>query len=84
MIARGLRCDLEQVVTAARLIAGLDPRPGSLYASEETHYISPDIFVHKVGDDYVVMLNDEGLPSLRLAPHYLEAKGRRRPGCQGR
>jgi RNA polymerase sigma-54 factor len=74
LIARGLRCDLEQVVTAARLIAGLDPRPGSLYASEETHYISPDIFVHKVGDDYVVMLNDEGLPSLRLAPHYLEAR----------
>lgn len=73
-IARVLRCDLEQVVTAAKLIAGLDPRPGLLYGGEDTHYISPDIFVHKVGDDYVVMLNDEGLPSLRLAPHYLEAR----------
>ncbi len=73
-IAKALRCDLDEVVTAARLIAGLDPRPGLVYSSEETHYISPDIFVHKVGDDYVVMLNDEGLPSLRLSPHYLEAR----------
>jgi RNA polymerase sigma-54 factor len=38
------------------------------------HYISPDIFVHKVGDDYVVMLNEEGLPNLRLSPYYLDAK----------
>lgn len=74
LIARALRCDLDQVVTAAQLIAGLDPRPGSAYTSEDTHYISPDIFVHKVADDYVVMLNDEGLPNLRLAPHYLDAK----------
>ncbi len=74
LIARALRCDLDQVVTAARLIGGLDPRPGLLYSSEDTHYISPDIFVHKVGDDYVVMLNDEGLPNLRLAPHYLAAR----------
>lgn len=73
-IARALRCDLEQVLTAARVIAGLDPRPGMLYGNEDTPYISPDIFVHKVGDDYVVMLNDEGLPNLRLAPHYLEAR----------
>ncbi|MGE3549106.1 MAG: RNA polymerase factor sigma-54 [Geobacter sp.] len=73
-IARALRCDVEHVVTAAKLIAGLDPRPGSVYTSEDTHYISPDIFVHKVADDYVVMLNEDGLPSLRLSPHYLEAK----------
>lgn len=73
-IARALRVDLEQVLTAARVIAGFDPRPGQVCGSEETHYISPDIFVHKVGDDYVVMLNEEGLPSLRLAPHYIEAK----------
>lgn len=74
LIARALRCEVDQVVTAASLIGGLDPRPGLQYTSEDTHYISPDIFVHKVGDDYVVMLNDEGLPSLRLSPHYLEAR----------
>ncbi len=73
-IARGLKVDLEQVLAALRVIAGFDPRPGRLYSSDDVHYISPDIFVHKVGDDYVVMLNEEGLPNLRLSPYYLDAK----------
>ena len=73
-IARALKTDLELVLAAIRIIAGFDPRPGRLYSSDEVHYISPDIFVHKIGDDYVVMLNEEGLPSLRLSPYYLEAR----------
>lgn len=73
-IARSLKIDPEQVLAAIRVIAGFDPRPGRLYSSDEVHYISPDIFVHKVGDDYVVMLNEEGLPNLRLSPYYLDAK----------
>ena len=73
-IARCLKVDPEQVLAAIRVIAGFDPRPGRLYSSDEVHYISPDIFVHKVGDDYVVMLNEEGLPNLRLSPYYLDAK----------
>lgn len=73
-IARSLKVELDQVLIAIRVIAGFDPRPGRLYSSDDVHYISPDIFVHKVGDDYVVMLNEEGLPNLRLSPYYLEAK----------
>ncbi|QOX79219.1 RNA polymerase factor sigma-54 [Trichlorobacter lovleyi] len=73
-IARSLKVELEHVLAAIRVIAGFDPRPGRLYSSDEVHYISPDIFVHKVGDDYVVLLNEEGLPNLRLSPFYLEAK----------
>jgi len=74
LIARSLRVDQEQVLAAIKVIAGFDPRPGRLYSSDEVQYISPDIFVHKVGDDYVVMLNEEGLPNLRLSPYYLDAK----------
>lgn len=73
-IARALKVDLDQVVAATRLIAGFDPRPGRAFGSDEAQYISPDIFVHKVGDDYVVMLNEDGLPNLRLSPYYLEAR----------
>ena len=73
-IAKALRTDLEQVLSAAKIIAGFDPRPGKACGEEDTQYVSPDIFVHKVGDDYVVMLNEEGLPSLRLAPHYMDVK----------
>lgn len=74
-IARDLEVDIEEVLMAARIIAGFDPRPGSVYSSEEPHYISADIFVTKVGEDYVVMLNDEGLPNLRVTPYYAEARG---------
>ncbi len=73
-IARSLKVDIDQVLIGVRIISGLDPRPGRFYSSDEVQYISPDIFVQKVGDDYVVMLNEEGLPNLRLSPFYLDAK----------
>ncbi|KAA0895340.1 RNA polymerase factor sigma-54 [Oryzomonas rubra] len=74
-IARDLGVDLNQVLMAAKIIAGFDPRPGRIYGSEDVQYISADIFVYKVGEEYVVMLNEEGLPSLRLSPYYTEVKG---------
>jgi RNA polymerase sigma-54 factor len=75
LIARSLGIDISQVLVAAKIIAGFDPRPGSLFNSEDVHYISPDIFVHKVGDDYVVMLNDEGLPNLKVSSQYSDVRG---------
>jgi RNA polymerase sigma-54 factor len=81
-IARALGVDLNQVLAAVRVIAGLDPRPGRIYATEEVHYISPDIFAYKVNDDYVVMLNEEGLPNLRLNPYYTDVRGNGRLDSQ--
>jgi RNA polymerase sigma-54 factor len=74
-ISRSLGVDINQVLVAAKIISGFDPRPGSSFNSEDVHYISPDIFVHKVGDDYVVMLNDEGLPNLKVSTHYADVRG---------
>jgi RNA polymerase sigma-54 factor len=73
-IARDLGIDINQVLAASKIIAGFDPRPGRIYGSEDIHYISPDIFVYKVADEYVVMLNEEGLPNLRLNPYYTDVK----------
>jgi len=73
-ISRDLGVDLNQIHVAAKIIGGLDPRPGRIYGSEEVHYISPDIFVSKVGDEYMVMLNEEGLPNLKVSPFYAEAR----------
>ena len=73
-IARELSVDLDEVLMSAKIIAGFDPKPGSLYSSEDVHYISADIFVYKVGDEYLVMLNDEGVPNLKVSPYYAEAK----------
>ncbi|HEU0265973.1 MAG TPA: RNA polymerase factor sigma-54 [Geobacterales bacterium] len=76
IIAKALGVEPEDILVAARIIATLDPKPGRQYGQEEVQYISADIFVHKVGNEYVVMLNDEGLPNLRLNPFYIgEARG---------
>lgn len=69
-IGRALGVEIQDILVATRIIAGLDPRPGSLFSHDDVQYISADIFVYKLGDDYVVVLNDEGLPNLRINPLY--------------
>ncbi|WP_321369923.1 RNA polymerase factor sigma-54 [uncultured Desulfuromusa sp.] len=73
VIAKALKVSLDDVLAAAKMISGLDPRPGRAYNEEDVHYISPDIYVHKVGDDYVVTQNDDGLPNLRINSFYRNA-----------
>jgi len=59
--------DLEPVIDRIR---SLELRPGRLYSNERTVYVEPDVFVVKVGDDYVIQLNDDGLPRLRVSRAY--------------
>ncbi len=73
VIARALQIPVEEVLAATKLISELDPRPGSHYGESEVHYVVPDIFVYKIGDEYVVVLNDEGLPNLRINSFYRSA-----------
>lgn len=65
-IVRDLRCELEDVYEAAKLISTLEPRPGRNFATEDPAYITPDVYVMKVGDDYVVNTNDDGMPKLKI------------------
>lgn len=65
-IARDLKCDIEEVYEAARLISTLEPRPGRNFTTEDPPYITPDVYVHKIGDEYVVTTNDDGLPKLKI------------------
>ncbi len=73
VIARALKISLDEVLAAAKIVSELDPRPGRAFNQEDVQYISPDIFVHKVGEEYVVTLNDEGLPNLRINAFYRSA-----------
>jgi RNA polymerase sigma-54 factor len=66
---------VEQVAAASDVIASLEPRPGRAYAAEEPIYITPDIFVHKVGDEYHVVLNEDGMPKLRVSAAYRAVLG---------
>jgi len=72
-IARDLKVTLEDVIDAVKFIADLEPRPGRLYSTDEPHYITPDIYVHKVGDEYAIVLNEDGIPKLRISQFYRNA-----------
>lgn len=63
---------LEDVFAAVKVITELDPHPGRAYSDEEPHYIIPDVYVHKMSGEYVIMLNDEGLPRLKVSAFYRE------------
>jgi len=69
-IARLLGITVEKVVEAARVIADLEPKPGRPFSQDEAFYITPDIYVHKVGEDYVIILNEDGMPKLRISSFY--------------
>lgn len=60
----------DEVMSAIRIIAALEPKPGRSYNNVEPHYVVPDIYVYKVGDEFVVSLNDEGMPRLNLSAYY--------------
>ncbi len=72
-IAKAVGATLDEVLAAAKVISQLDPKPGTPFGHDDVHYIVPDIFVYKIGDEYVVVLNDEGLPNLRINSFYRHA-----------
>ena len=72
-IARDLKEPIEEIYEAAKVIMNFDPRPGREYTTEEPHYITPDVFIHKVGDKYFVVPNDDGLPKLKISSFYKSA-----------
>ncbi len=69
-IARALNKPMEEVVEMSKIIYSMDPKPGRAYAGNDTHYVTPDVYVYKVGDDYSVSLNEDGLPRLRISNFY--------------
>jgi RNA polymerase sigma-54 factor len=71
-IARKVKRTVQEVQAAAEVIAGLDPRPGARYATDDPRYIVPDLIVDQMDDRYVVHLNDRDVPRLRINRAYRE------------
>jgi RNA polymerase sigma-54 factor len=71
-IAKTLAVSIDQIKKTALLLQNFHPKPGRLVAPQETHYILPDIFVVNVGGEFVVQVNDEGVPHLRVSKLYHE------------
>ena len=62
----------EKVLQALLLLKSLDPYPGRAYSEEGTSFVVPDIYIQRVGEDYKISLNEDGIPKLRMSPQYLE------------
>jgi RNA polymerase sigma-54 factor len=71
-IARAMNLTVEQVQQLANFISTLEPKPGRMFTTEQQQYVAADVVVQKVGEEYVVMLNDEQIPHLRISNTYKE------------
>lgn len=69
-IAKALKIPLEKVIENVHIVADLEPVPGRQFGGDTTQYVVPDVYVFKVSGEWVVSLNDEGLPQLRVNKMY--------------
>ncbi len=72
-IARDLKISLDEVIAATKLLPRLDPKPGRNFSGDDAQYITPDVYVYKMGENYTVVLNDDGLSKLRISDAYRQA-----------
>ncbi len=72
-VARDMDVELDEVIEAAKLIIQLEPRPGRPFSGDEPRYITPDIYIRKIEGEYQAVLNDDGMPRLRISRFYKNA-----------
>jgi RNA polymerase sigma-54 factor len=67
-----MKVSLSEILRAVVVISSMDPKPGRIYSEERIDTITPDVYVFKAGDEYKIVLNDDGLPKLRISNFYKE------------
>ena len=82
-IGRQMGLTPDEVSHHLEIIKRLDPKPGLKYSPDRSTYIIPDVFVVKEGDDYKIVLNDDGLPKLRISPTYRRMLDDKEAGLRG-
>jgi RNA polymerase sigma-54 factor len=74
VIARETGFEIEEILAAVEVIKEFNPRPGASFPSpSEEIYVTPDVFVEKVDEEYVVTLNEKDVPRLRISSMYRDA-----------
>jgi len=81
-ISKQMGLTSEEVAHHLEIIQALDPRPGNRHSPEKSAYILPDVHVVKEGDEYKIILNDDGLPKLRISPTYKRLLDNRGAGSE--
>jgi RNA polymerase sigma-54 factor len=74
-LAKDLMVSIDEIAEAAHLIATLEPKPSRGFEQDEVRTVLPDVFVEKIGDEYVIFLNDDGVPRLRVNSLYRRLAG---------
>jgi RNA polymerase sigma-54 factor len=69
-ICKALKKSMDEVVSAINVIKSLEPKPGRQFSDDTPQYINPDIYVYKLDNDFVILLNDDGMPKLRVNSFY--------------
>jgi RNA polymerase sigma-54 factor len=83
-IAKAMNLPMEDVVEMCKIIYSMDPKPGRAYMPQDTQFVTPDVYVYKVGEEYMVALNEDGLPRLRISNLYKNIlKGDQTTGAAG-
>jgi len=72
-IAKALKISADDVRAAVNIIQYLEPKPGRKFSTDEPAYIIPDIYVYKDGDGFKIVMNDDGLPKLKINRFYKDA-----------
>ena len=78
-LAQALGSTLDEVMAFVESIRHLDPKPGKKYNSDSGNYVIPDVYILKIDKGYTVVLNEEGLPRLRISPFYRRLIDRNNP-----
>jgi len=81
-IGRQMNMTPEEISHHVEIIRHLDPKPGMKYSPERSNYIVPDVFVVKEGEEYKILLNDDGLPKLRISPTYKRMLDQKEDGSE--
>jgi len=72
-LARKFKISMEELKEYLDLLQTLDPLPGTNFSSTEPHYVSPDVHVYKYGEEFVIILNEDGLPRIQMNTFYMES-----------
>lgn len=76
-LAKKFKISLERINGYLDTLRQFDPLPGKSFGSEEPQYTSPDVFVYRQGDDFLVLLNEDDIPQLQINEAYALAMARR-------
>ena len=72
-IAKALKISTDDVRAAVNIIQYLEPKPGRKFSADDPAYITPDIYVYKEGNGFKIVMNDDGLPKLKINRFYKDA-----------